>query len=73
MVKKLAYFCIALSLLWRLVRFLVEFPVWGDEAMVAVNFFDSKRMIINHATRFLYTAKTAVTDFTSWRLVNFVL
>ncbi len=41
MVKKLAYFCIALSLLWRLVRFLVEFPVWGDEAMVAVNFFDS--------------------------------
>ncbi len=30
---------VALGLLWRVVRYAMAFPVWGDEAFVAVNFF----------------------------------
>src|SRR5581483_9238561 len=26
------------GLLWRTVRYLLQFPVWGDEALVAINF-----------------------------------
>lgn len=30
---------VGLNLLWRTVRYLLVFPMWGDEAFVAVNFF----------------------------------
>ena len=36
-----AFALIGLCLVWRLTRLLLDFPVWGDEAMVAINFFDS--------------------------------
>ncbi len=32
-------FVLAAGLAWRIVRYAVVFPMWGDEAFVAVNFF----------------------------------
>jgi hypothetical protein len=36
-----------LGLLWRTVRFLLQFPIWGDEAMLAVNlvWFDYGQLV----------------------------
>ncbi|MHC4850147.1 MAG: hypothetical protein ACYTEG_17090 [Planctomycetota bacterium] len=31
---------VAVNLAWRLLRYGLDFPLWGDEARVAVNFFD---------------------------------
>ncbi|MEM8882749.1 MAG: hypothetical protein AAGD14_01615 [Planctomycetota bacterium] len=31
---------LGVNLAWRLVRYALDFPIWGDEARVAVNFFD---------------------------------
>lgn len=34
------FILVLLNLSWRTVRYLLVFPMWGDEAFVAVNFFD---------------------------------
>jgi hypothetical protein len=39
--KKMAWSLIGLCLSWRLLRWCLDFPVWGDEAMLAINFFDA--------------------------------
>jgi hypothetical protein len=31
---------VAVGLLWRTVRYLLRFPIWGDEAMLLVNYLD---------------------------------
>jgi len=36
-----AFALIGLCLVWRLTRLFLDFPIWGDEAMVAINFFDA--------------------------------
>lgn len=33
-------FLVALGLAWRVIRYALGFPIWGDEAFVAVNFFE---------------------------------
>jgi hypothetical protein len=35
---RLALWLLLLGLLWRTVRYLLQFPIWGDEAMLAMNF-----------------------------------
>ena len=38
--RRLLWITVALNVAWRLVRYLLDFPIWGDEAMLAVNFID---------------------------------
>src|SRR5947209_2908901 len=35
---RMAFALLLLGLLWRTVRYLLQFPIWGDEAMLALNF-----------------------------------
>jgi hypothetical protein len=37
--RRLALALVILGLAWRLTRYLLRFPVWGDEAMLLVNYF----------------------------------
>lgn len=39
-IPRLTLLVLAAGLLWRCVRYGLVFPIWGDEAMVALNFFD---------------------------------
>src|SRR4051812_2238754 len=32
--------CLAVGVLWRVVRYLLQFPIWGDEAFILVNLLD---------------------------------
>src|ERR1700722_20205976 len=36
----LALALVAIGLAWRSTRYLLHFPIWGDEAMLLVNYFD---------------------------------
>src|SRR6266852_7392220 len=38
--KACATTLVALGVLWRTVRYLCQFPIWGDEAFVCLNFLD---------------------------------
>src|SRR5262249_27922331 len=35
---RMALALLALGALWRTVRYLLQFPIWGDEALLAMNF-----------------------------------
>ena len=37
---KVACLFTAIGLIWRIGRYLFDFPIWGDEIMVALNFPD---------------------------------
>ncbi|MEI6971170.1 MAG: glycosyltransferase family 39 protein [bacterium] len=39
-VRKLALWIIAVGIAWRLLRYLLHMPLWGDEASVALTFLD---------------------------------
>jgi hypothetical protein len=39
-VRRAALALVLLSIAWRLCRWLLQFPIWGDEAYLAVNFLD---------------------------------
>ena len=39
--KRWAVVLILLGIVWRTVRYLLQFPIWGDEAFVCVNFLDA--------------------------------
>ena len=39
--KRVAWALLGVHLAWRTVRWAQGFPIWGDEAMVAVNFWDA--------------------------------
>ena len=36
--RNLALGLVFIGLLWRVVRYLLQFPIWGDEAMLSTNF-----------------------------------
>ncbi len=36
-----AYVAVAMGVAWRTVRYLLQFPIWGDESFVCVNFLDA--------------------------------
>jgi hypothetical protein len=36
-IERVAWFLILLGIAWRLLGYLLAFPLWGDESMVAVN------------------------------------
>jgi hypothetical protein len=38
--RRLAFAVLAVGLCWRFIRYLLRFPIWGDEAMLCVNFLD---------------------------------
>lgn len=38
--RLLAFALVAIGLLWRCSRYFLAFPVWGDEAMLLLNYFD---------------------------------
>jgi len=38
--QKLALGMLAIGLIWRSLRYLMQFPIWGDEAMLALNFLE---------------------------------
>jgi len=38
--RRLAVALVLVNLAWRLLRYALDFPLWGDEARVAVNLFD---------------------------------
>jgi hypothetical protein len=40
LLKRWALALVLLGILWRTVRYLLQFPIWGDEAFVCVNFLD---------------------------------
>jgi hypothetical protein len=41
-----------LGIIWRAVRYLSQFPIWGDEAFVALNFLDRGYSQLAHPLRF---------------------
>ena len=40
LVARLTIAAVTAGILWRLVRYVMQFPIWGDEAYVALNFLD---------------------------------
>ena len=38
--KSVCFAFLTLGVLWRLVRYTLQFPIWGDEAFVCLNFLD---------------------------------
>jgi hypothetical protein len=51
-VKQATLIVIALGLVWRTVRYLLAFPLWGDEAFVAVNFLARDLAGLSHGLEF---------------------
>ena len=48
--------CLFVGLLWRTVRLLVEFPIWGDEAMLLVNVVDRDYHALTQTLSFVQVA-----------------
>jgi hypothetical protein len=47
---------IAIGLTWRLVRYLGQFPIWGDEAMLLLNIFERDYAALTRHLRFAQVA-----------------
>ena len=39
-IARLTWTALAVGILWRVGRYLLQFPIWGDEAHIAINFLD---------------------------------
>lgn len=40
LIRRLTLALLAMGVLWRLLRYLLRFPLWGDEAMICLNFLE---------------------------------
>jgi hypothetical protein len=63
---------LAAGVLWRVVRYLLRFPLWGDEAMICLNFLELDYAGLTHQLRYCQVAPLLFLwgELTSLRLLG---
>jgi hypothetical protein len=56
LLQRLTLILVTVGVCWRVVRYFLQFPVWGDEAMLCLNFLDRDYVSL---TRHLYNGQIA--------------
>jgi hypothetical protein len=70
--RNLALLLVLLGVGWRALRFFLQFPIWGDEAFVCLNFLDRDYLGLTRPLRFVQVAPILFlwSELTAFRLLG---
>jgi hypothetical protein len=54
--RNIAVSLVLLGVAWRVLRYLLQFPIWGDEAFICLNFLDRDYLSLTRPLRFVQVA-----------------
>src|SRR5437588_3611757 len=70
--RNVALMLVLLGMAWRLLRYLLQFPIWGDEAFVCLNFLDRDYLGLMKPLRYVQVAPILFlwSERTAYRLLG---
>jgi hypothetical protein len=70
--RNLALSLLLLGVAWRVLRYLLQFPIWGDEASVCLNLLDRDYLGLTRPLRFIQVAPLLFlwSELTAYRLLG---